>query len=232
MVRRCFAILVVILALALAGAAAARRRHQIDATPFSHAPCSVLEGRPCTPSFCSVFNHGPCIPEIDYPYGENLQLTVQTLPPKDEAAKYVRPDHDLDTIGDLFAELRSCPSRAAGRCGARGDADVGAFQLQAVWRDHRRTALDLRHRGGFAGHPRNLPEGDQRLARWLRAAEIHRRPGWRACRAPDRDPLCRQSRIGPADEMASASAILPPERPRHRASPVLPPAPARPLPCV
>lgn len=147
MVRRCFAILVVILALALAGAAAARRRHQIDATPFSHAPCSVLEGRPCTPSFCSVFNHGPCIPEIDYPYGENLQLTVQTLPPKDEAAKYVRPDHDLDTIGDLFAELRSCPSRAAGRCGARGDADVGAFQLQAVWRDHRRTALDLRHRG-------------------------------------------------------------------------------------
>jgi len=29
--------------------------------------CSVLDGRPCTPSFCSVFNHGPCIPEIDYP---------------------------------------------------------------------------------------------------------------------------------------------------------------------
>jgi hypothetical protein len=108
MVRRCFAILVVILALAVAGSAEARRRHQIDATPFSHAPCSVLEGRPCTPSFCSVFNHGPCIPEIDYPYGENLQLTVQTVPPKDDAAKYVRPDHDLDTIGDLFAELRSC----------------------------------------------------------------------------------------------------------------------------
>lgn len=108
MVRRCFATLVVVLALSLAGAAEARRRHQIDATPFSHAPCSVLEGRPCTPSFCSVFNHGPCIPEIDYPYGENLQLTIQTVPPKDDAAKYVRPDHDLDTIGDLFAELRSC----------------------------------------------------------------------------------------------------------------------------
>ena len=108
MVKRCFAILVVVLALSVAGAAEARRRHQIDATPFSHAPCSVLEGRPCTPSFCSVFNHGPCIPEIDYPYGENLQLTIQTVPPKDDAAKYVRPDHDLDTIGDLFAELRSC----------------------------------------------------------------------------------------------------------------------------
>ena len=108
MARRSFATLVVVLAFSVAGAAEARRRHQIDATPFSHAPCSVLEGRPCTPSFCSVFNRGPCIPEIDYPYGENLQLTIQTVPPKDDAAKYVRPDHDLDTIGDLFAELRSC----------------------------------------------------------------------------------------------------------------------------
>jgi hypothetical protein len=89
-------------------AADARKRHPIDATPFSHAPCSVLEGRPCTPSFCSVFNHGPCIPEINYPYGENLQLTIESLPSHDDAVKYVRPDHDLDTIGDLFAALRSC----------------------------------------------------------------------------------------------------------------------------
>jgi hypothetical protein len=55
-----------------------------------------------------VFNHGPCIPELNYPYGENLQLTIETVPPKDDAPKYARPDHDLDTIGDLFAELRSC----------------------------------------------------------------------------------------------------------------------------
>src|SRR6476619_582236 len=89
-------------------AAHARRRHPIDATPFSHAPCSVLDRRPCTPFYCSVFNHGPCIPEIDYPYGENLQLTIQSVPSKDDAAKYVRPDHDLDSIGDLFAALRSC----------------------------------------------------------------------------------------------------------------------------
>jgi hypothetical protein len=91
-----------------AGTADARRRHHIDATPFSHAPCSVLDGRPCTPSFCSVLSHGPCIPEIDYPYGENLQLTVESAPSQDDKAKYARPDHDLDTIGDLFAELRSC----------------------------------------------------------------------------------------------------------------------------
>jgi hypothetical protein len=55
-----------------------------------------------------VFNHGPCIPEIDYPYGENLQLTVESVPSHEDAAKYQKPDHDLDTIGDLFAELRSC----------------------------------------------------------------------------------------------------------------------------
>lgn len=90
------------------GTADAQQRRQIDATPFSHAPCSVFDGQPCTPSFCSVFNDGPCIPEIDYPYGQNLQLTIESVPPQDQAAKYRRPDHDLDTIGDLFAALRSC----------------------------------------------------------------------------------------------------------------------------
>jgi hypothetical protein len=89
------------------------RQHTINATPFFHSPCSVLRGRPCTPSFCSVLSHGPCIPEIEYPYGENLQLTIETAPPEDEKARYVRPDHDLDSIADLFAELRSCWSPPA-----------------------------------------------------------------------------------------------------------------------
>ena len=91
-----------------AGALDGRRRHQINPIPFSHAPCSVFDRRPCTPTFCSVFNHGPCIPEIFYPYGQNLQLTVETVPGKDDEDKYQRPEHDLDTIGDLFAALRSC----------------------------------------------------------------------------------------------------------------------------
>src|SRR5262252_9543180 len=94
--------------IAAAGADAADRQHQINPVPFAHSPCSVLDNAPCTPQFCSVFNHGPCIPEIDYPYGQNLQVTVQTVPTKDDAAKYQRPDHDLETIGDLFAALRSC----------------------------------------------------------------------------------------------------------------------------
>ena len=106
--RIVFCLIVALVALSAAASADARQRRQIDPTPFSHAPCSMLDGRPCTPYFCSVFNHGPCIPEIDYPYGENLQLTIETVPPQDQAAKYQKPDHDLDTIGDLFAALRSC----------------------------------------------------------------------------------------------------------------------------
>jgi hypothetical protein len=106
--RIVIAVIVFVAGWAVAGSADARHRRQIDATPFSHAPCSVLDSHPCTPSFCSVFNRGPCIPEIDYPYGENLQLTIQSVPSHDDAPKYARPDHDLDTIGDLFAELRSC----------------------------------------------------------------------------------------------------------------------------
>ena len=105
---RYVSVIFIVIGLAIAGASHARHRHQINPVPFSHEPCSVLDGRPCTPSFCSVFNHGPCIPEIDYPYGENLQLTIESVPSHDDAPKYVRPDHDLDTIGDLFAELRSC----------------------------------------------------------------------------------------------------------------------------
>ncbi|MEA2908034.1 MAG: hypothetical protein QOJ15_115 [Bradyrhizobium sp.] len=121
MLRRIvFGLLIAFAGMAVAATADARPRHQINPTPFSHAPCSVLSGEPCTPSFCSVFNHGPCIPEIDYPYGENLQLTVESVPPHDDAAKYQKPDHDLNTIGDLFAALRSCwtpPPAGSARAG-------------------------------------------------------------------------------------------------------------------
>jgi hypothetical protein len=109
MLRRVVLYLIVAASGLLASSANAQeRRHPVDATPFAHAPCSVLSGEPCTPYFCSVFNHGPCIPEIDYPIGQNLQLTIESVPSRDDAAKYQKPDHDLDTIGDLFAALRAC----------------------------------------------------------------------------------------------------------------------------
>jgi hypothetical protein len=97
-----------------------QRRRQLDATPFSHTPCSVLDPRPCTPYHCSVLDHGPCIPEIDYPYGQDLRLTIQSVPPEADAAKYQKPDHDLDNIGDLFAALRSCWSPPPAEAGHEG----------------------------------------------------------------------------------------------------------------
>jgi hypothetical protein len=106
--RIAIALMIASAALVVANPAQARRRHQINPIPFSHEPCSVLSHRPCTPYFCSVFNRGPCIPEIDYPYGENLQLTVESAPSQEDAPKYHKPDHELDSIGDLFAALRSC----------------------------------------------------------------------------------------------------------------------------
>src|SRR6266403_2080646 len=78
MLRRVVICLIVAIAgIAVAGTADARQRNQINPTPFSHAPCSVLDGRPSAPSH-------------------------------DDVAKYQKPGHDLDTIGDLFATLRSC----------------------------------------------------------------------------------------------------------------------------
>jgi len=106
---RGFVVVIVVLAgVATFAAADDGRHHRIDATPFSHAPCSVLSHEPCAPTSCSVFRRGPCIPEIYYPYGENLQLTVESDPPSSDAAMYERPDHDLNTIDDLFAALRAC----------------------------------------------------------------------------------------------------------------------------
>jgi len=111
--RRLLWMLLAVAACLPAGSVYAQHHQPIDATPFAHTPCSVLDPRPCTPYYCSVFGHGPCIPEIDYPYGQDLRLTVESVPPQQDAAKYKKPDHDLDNIGDLFAALRSCWSPPA-----------------------------------------------------------------------------------------------------------------------
>jgi hypothetical protein len=48
-----------------------------------------IDATPFAHAPCSVFDREPCTPQ-------------------DQAEKYRKPDHDLDTIGDLFAALRSC----------------------------------------------------------------------------------------------------------------------------
>ncbi|MFC5324201.1 hypothetical protein [Bradyrhizobium oligotrophicum] len=101
-------VVVLLLLMVAAPVTADARRQQINPVPFAHTPCSVLDEGPCTPSFCSVYGPWPCIPEMNYPYGQNLQVTIESRPAKDQESKYQKPDHDLDTIADLFAALRSC----------------------------------------------------------------------------------------------------------------------------
>jgi len=92
-------------------------------------PCSVLSRHPCVyhRTFCSVFSHHPCQPEIDYPLGQDLRLTIASRlaertaaadDPKTDAAS----EHRLDTIADVFAALRGCwvpPVADAARAGTQ-----------------------------------------------------------------------------------------------------------------
>ncbi len=151
MLRRMVIYLIIVGAgFAFAASSSARERRHIDAMPSLHAPCSVLSGEPCTP-FCGVFNHGPCIPEIADAYGENIQVTIQSQPLHDDATKYQKPDHDLNTIGDLFAALRSCWSPPA------ADAARGGMQMSVLFSFNKSGVMiraaphDLRHAGRAGG---------------------------------------------------------------------------------
>ena len=101
--------LIVFTALAATGRASA----QVDVPP-ARAPCSVLSGLPCHPSFCGVFHCGPCIPEIFGPLGEDLRLTIVSTDDNDAAAKpsdgadKPADEHTLDAILEMFAVLRAC----------------------------------------------------------------------------------------------------------------------------
>ena len=192
MLRRFTICLVTIIAATVAAAMAdARQRRPVDATPFSHAPCSVLDGRPCTPSFCSVFNHGPCIPEIDYPYGQNLQLTIESAPSQSVAAKYQKPGHDLDSIGDLFAALRSCWSPPPASSAREGMQMSVRFSFRRSGEIIASPRVTYATSGASPEVRAAYLKAIRMLARRLRAAEVHRRAGRRHRRATDRDSLCR-----------------------------------------
>jgi len=79
--------------------------------------CSVLDGRPCIyrpfHQVCGVFRRRPCAPELEYPFSEQLQLTIESrdresdaAPGRDEADREAA--ESLGTIRAVFAALRSC----------------------------------------------------------------------------------------------------------------------------
>jgi hypothetical protein len=122
------AIFIVCGAIGLAGQSAASKAGALNHVPPARAPCSVLGGRPCHPSFCGVFHRGPCFPDYLPAFGQTLRLTIVSTDDNDPArhsageagksgddANKQSTDADkgadeqpLDTISDLFAALRGC----------------------------------------------------------------------------------------------------------------------------
>ena len=81
--------------------------------PPARAPCSVLSGEPCYPSFCGVFHGGPCFPEYLPPIAQDLHLTIVSTDDDERGEKPTADagsgeDHPLDTIRDMFSALRGC----------------------------------------------------------------------------------------------------------------------------
>jgi hypothetical protein len=122
---RAHAIVVVGAAIVLAAAATPNDgwARPLNSLPPARAPCSVLSGHPCHPSFCGVFQHGPCFPQYLPPIGQDLRLTIvstdeePTEKPagdkdsgvdKDADKDKDAEDHALDTIRQMFAALRAC----------------------------------------------------------------------------------------------------------------------------
>ena len=105
--------------------------------PFdTHCVPSVFDRRPFAPSVCSPFQRFPCVPQYGGTLGEDLLLTIQSS----KLAEYAKPDHDLDTIGDLFAALRSCWQPP--------DGDHAAMGMQMTVR------LSFKRDGELFGQPR------------------------------------------------------------------------------
>lgn len=67
--------------------------------------CGLAEGPGCVPTTCSVLAPQTCLPDEDFPLGGDLRLTINTTAA--EAAP-PKPDHDLNTLRDLFFMLRAC----------------------------------------------------------------------------------------------------------------------------
>jgi hypothetical protein len=79
--------------------------------------CGILDGPGCVPTVCSVLDPRTCIADEDFPLGGDLRLTIDT---QSAEAAPPPPDHDLNTLRDLFFMLRACwspPALADARSG-------------------------------------------------------------------------------------------------------------------
>ena len=113
----------------------ARVHHTVDHHVRPHSllepsfRCSVFDGPPCFPyeTCSSVFRRRPCLPDILYPFGQDLQLTISSRAQENSAEPNSgqareKEDHSKqpNTIRDVFGDLRTCwipPSTEAGKAG-------------------------------------------------------------------------------------------------------------------
>jgi len=105
-------------ALTATGHAAAQPLNKL---PPARAPCTVLSGRPCHPSFCDVFHRGPCFPDYGPAIGTDFRLTIVSTDDSDPAnnpgggeggnnggAADKAEAKTLESVGEMYAALRAC----------------------------------------------------------------------------------------------------------------------------
>jgi len=107
-------------AIALVAAADRGAAQPLNKLPPARAPCSVLSGRPCHPSFCGVFHTGPCFPQYGPAIGTDFRLTIVSSDddPRgnpapgaaqgDETSGAAPAAKPIESIGDMYAALRGC----------------------------------------------------------------------------------------------------------------------------
>jgi len=85
--------------------------------PARALTCSVLREHPCIyrpfHQVCGVFHRRPCVPELEYPFSEQLLLTIESRDRESDDARE-REENDvgasekLGSIRAVFDTLRSC----------------------------------------------------------------------------------------------------------------------------
>jgi len=106
-------------------------------------PSGLRDGR----SFCNSIRYGPCVPRAGYLLGDPMHLTVLSKPDQKDAASYVRPDRDLNTLDDLFMALRACWTPPPPDEASEG-AEIS-------------VRFSLKRDGGLIGPPRIIYTGDR-----------------------------------------------------------------------
>jgi hypothetical protein len=151
----------------------------------------VLGHRPCIPygTYCSVFNRQPCIPDIDYPIGQTLQLTILsraeagTSDTRAEEKPVDASPNDLNSIRGVFSALRGCwipPEKDAARAGMEITLRFSFNSRGAMISE---TKDDLCLGRYAAGRSRDLLECGNGCAQTMYAAAIRGQAWWGTGRA-------------------------------------------------